>query len=158
MELQDTLIDEITASHSKAIGMVDQARAGVEEAINANTYTATLIEKASRMHKHDLAEFLAPVMSGKDVKRYMSIYRISNKREFIDKRQLQLIGIIDTQEEVSPSEFKPIAIKSMGTILGRFKLEIDKKIKSRPVCQWSEAEKDNFKTFIEPYTKILNEI
>ena len=157
MEILDTLQEEIAASHSKALARVDDARDGVTAAIDASLYTAALIEKASKIKRHDLLEFLSPIMNGADVKRYMSIQRVATKRDFIDKRQMQLIGIIDMQEPLE-GDAKPVAVKSMGTILGRFKLEIDKKLKARPVNDWTSAEAEQFKMFLAPYQAILSDL
>ncbi len=161
LEVKKNLIDAITAEHSKAEAMSDNTREQVEALIAQRQKTAALVETLQRKYKHTICLELAGVMNSQDVKRYETLHRIRSRDALVDKRQLSLIGLIDAG--VAPSEGSGSApsiapVKTVSTIMTRAGRDFSKKLKDRPVEDWSPEEREQYKRSMLVFIEIYNQI
>ena len=157
--IQENLKEEIGAAHSKAIAITDAARSTIEEAVRSKVYVATLVHKASRVHKHDLRGYLEQYLSGKEVQAYMSLFDAAKKRDAMqDKRQLQLCGILDSQEVVSPQAAPPKPQQGFITVISKTIQELSKRRTKRPISEWSPDEREQVRDVLEPLVRLHEDL
>ena len=153
--IQENLKDEIGAAHSKAIAITDAARSTIEEAVRSKVYVATLVHKASRIHKHDLKGYLQAFLSGLEVQAYMSLFDASKKRDALqDKRQLQLCGILDSQEVVTSQIAPPKPQQGVITLISKTIQELSKRRTKRPISEWSADEREQVRDVLKPLVEM----
>ena len=157
--IQENLKEEIGAAHSKAIAITDSARASIEEAVKSKVYVATLIQKASRIHKHSLKGYLQEFLSGKEVQAYMSLYDASRKRDALqDKRQLQLCGILDSQEVITSQIATPKPQQGFISVISKTIQELSKRRTQRPISEWGEDEREQVRDVLQPLVELAKEL
>lgn len=154
-EIQENLKNEIGAAHSKALAAVEGARDVMSEAVNAKLYVATLVQKASRLHRHDINGYLKDHLSGPEIKDYMSLYDAARKRPSLqDKRQLQLSGLLDSQDVLQSATAPPKPQQGLITLITKTRQEMSKKLTARPVTEWSQSERAQVKDVLQPLQEL----
>ena len=150
------MIVAITASHAKAEHSIKFARAAMDKAISDRLETAAIVETYQRKAKHTICQDLRGIMTGESVKDHMCLRRISQRRALkSDKKQLSLVGLLDKQARNVATRVQPS--KTVSTIMTKTSKELTKKLRTRPICDWSVEEKENFKRSLFPYLEMLKE-
>jgi hypothetical protein len=159
IDINSEMLQQIGSAYTEAESSRDDARQGIDTSINKHRICAALIEKASRFHKQDLKGFLSGIMSGSDVKRYMAIHQAAAKRpQGHDKRQLLLCGIIDQKQGADTDEASTATPPSAISMLGKVTTKLCAKIAKRPLCQWSDWEKDQARAIVNPLRPFMDEL
>eukprot|EP01045_Picozoa_sp_COSAG04_P048166 COSAG04_NODE_18336_length_445_cov_0.849711_1_plen_111_part_10 len=73
LSIHEQMVEAITEAHTEANRSTHEAKGSMVDAINKRLKAAALIEKASRLHKQDLRGYLSGVMTGDEVKNYLSL-------------------------------------------------------------------------------------
>jgi len=159
LEIKENLKAAILAAHSEAEKCVDETRGHMGNLIEKRMTCAALVETMQRKYKHTIKLELAEVMNARDVQRYLTLHRIAPKRDaLVDKAQLSLIGLIDPCEPTERAEGKTTPIKTISTIMTRAAREFDKKMKSRPVAEWSTGEREQYRRAVMPFLEVLEKL
>ena len=157
-EISIQMLNEIAKAYAEATESVKSARGGMVEAIDKSLYCASLVEKWKQLRKQDLAGFLAPVMSGQEVKRLLSLHDASQKRPTMhDKRQLFLTGILEpahVAEIEKKTHLPPSVISSSRKYIGNF----TKAIRRRPAEDMDEGEREQVKAVLEAVIQFYNSL
>ena len=149
------LLNEIYAAHKDAQASVGTARDNMFTAIDKSIYCASLVEKCKQVRKHDLAGFLAPVMSNWQVKAYLGLHHASNKRPTIhDKRQLEFVGLLQPLQSDDASNEKkapipPSVISTSRKCIGNF---FGAKVCKAPCTSDADCKSQLFTTVCDPKT------
>ena len=159
-ELKEKMKDAILAAHSEAVQAVESGRDSITLAMEKKMRCAALVETMQRKYKHTICAELSDILHGQDTLDYLTLHRISRKREaHVDKRQLCLMGIIDVKEHTTAIDTETVKpSKTVSTIMTRAGREFNKKLKDRPANAWSIEEKEQFKRSMLPFLEIYNEI
>jgi hypothetical protein len=157
-EISTQMLNEIAKAYAEATESVTSARGGMFQAIEKSLYCASLVEKCKQLRKQDLAGFLAPVMSGQEVKRLLSLHDASRKRPAMhDKRQLQLTGILEAANIATiekTTHLPPSVISSSRKFIGNF----TKAIRRRPAEDMDTSEKEQVKEVLKPVIEFYNSL
>ena len=162
MEIEKTSIDKallsaIKEAHARAEESTVDARGHMDRAINNRIMCASLVEKAKQMHRQDISGYLADVMTGQQIKAYLSLNDAARKRPALhDKRQLLLCGILETADKPEQEEPRnvtpPSVISTASSFIGRFNRIVDK----RPVEEWQQSEREQVKDVLKPLYELYN--
>ena len=158
MNIQQELKTAIRQAHAKAEATTASAKHTINQAINSRVMCASLVEKAKQMHKQDLNGYLGDIMSGPQVKAYLSLHDAASKRGALqDKRQLLLCGILEQSEPTNlhaAPKPPPSVISSASTFTGRLNNILDR----RPVDEWQQSERDQVKDVLQPVVDFYNSL
>ena len=157
--IQTDLKEHIADAHEAAQAYVKEARGGVDKAVNAYLSCAQLVEKAKQLHKQDVRGYLSEIMSGDQVKSYISVNDAAKKGRLAihDKRQLLMTGIIDHHEVETPRNVTP-ATPTIYSGASKFIGSFNKQLMKRPVEQWSESEREQTKDVLRPIIELFNKL
>jgi len=145
----------IADAHKQARGATHEARLKIKDAVDANRLCAELIGKVEEFHKGDLLGYLLPVLHGQEVKDYRSFLDANRKRDALqEKRQLHLMGVLDQRSNTEQRHDRQIRKPSTLSYLLKISRKLEKKIKARPVSEWTESEKDQIKSTLLPINEI----
>ena len=159
LEIKENLKAAIMAAHSEAEKSVGETREQMETLIEKRMICAALVETMQRKYKHTIKLELAEVMNARDVQRYLTLHKIAPKRDaLVDKAQLSLIGLIDPCEPTERAEGNTAPTKTISTIMTRAAREFDKKMKARPVSEWSSGEREQYRRAVMPFLEVLKNL
>ena len=159
-QITSDLVTEIDTAHKTAQASVASARENMFSAIDDALYCANLVEKLKQLRKHDIAGTLAGVMSGHEVKGYLSLHDASKKRPTInDKRQLQFVGLLESMQtpEDEPERITPLppsVISTSRKFIGNF----TKAIKRRPASEMDTSERMQVKDVLKPVVEFYESL
>ena len=157
--IQITIKESISDAHKEAEQVTEKARGCIHEAVHLRVKVASLVEKAQRMHKQDIKAFLSEVMSGDDVSAYLTLHKVAQRRSTLeDKNQLQLCGILDRQESTMRDATPKASQSTFIGVTSRFIAKVNKTLKSRPVEQWGETEREQFADVVKPLVELYNQM
>ena len=155
--IQEDIKSEIEHAHREASVKTEVARERVTYAIQSRLYCAALVEKAKQMHKQDINGFLQDVLDGNQIKAYLTLHRASKKRDALsDKAQLQLAGILDMRE----SEMRNVTQSGTSTFISataRYIARVNKTLSKRPVENWQDSEREQFKDVMKPIIELYEQ-
>ena len=158
-EIKQDYKSAILAAHSEAEKIVTDTKEAIEKACQAKLRVALLVESVQREYKHSVAHELAEVLSGHEVRQYLTLARTSKAGTIVDKRQLHLVGLMDIQEpHEGEGEHNPKPTKTVSSIMTRAGADVTKKLKNRPLHQWSEEEKTQYTRAMKPFIEIYNQL
>lgn len=157
-ELSTSLAAEIAAKHNEALSIAENARATIDNALNAAADVGTLIEKAKEHYHGRLHEWLreyVPTLPVEQADVYLGIHKVRKRRECLeaDTRQLKLIGIIGDDEVATHGGTSTAQradggrwIKWAGHIAQHFR-EVDS---TRPIETWESFERKALADTLQP--------
>lgn len=126
----DPLAASIMDAHQVANDIAQDARGAVERTIAARVHAAALVDAATARHGSGLKEWWLsnlPALDWAIQRQYMTIHR-TRDRPAPDKRQLQLVGILDastrTEQHTAHAE-NPLAWFSLVARLNTAMLDAD---------------------------------
>ena len=156
-EIYDQIVDTIEDAHTKAELSTKEARAAMMTAINDRTLCAALVEKGQQIHRGDLRLMLSTIMTGQQVKAYLSLHDAACKRDAMyDKRQLLLMGILEAGEPPKRTGIK--ARPDLITYTRRYVGNIQKQVSQTPLEEWTNSEKEQAKEMMSPVIDFYNKL
>jgi len=159
MKNKEEIIKEIDESHKRTRESVDKAKDAMQTAIDDSMQTSHVVTSLQRQFKHTIRQELAGTsLNSSDVDRYLTLGRLNKKRgALVDKRQMTLIGFYEPQEPTQSIK-QATPSKTVSVIMTGAVRDINKKLKNRPLSEWHEEEKQQFKRDCAPIIQILNNI
>ena len=95
---EDMQLSAISWAHTEATRAAMDARAMIEDAVDAGLLCGELLSSVKETHKGNLNGYLAGVITGEKVKDYFSFLDANRKRNaLMDKGQLHLLGVLHKQ-------------------------------------------------------------
>lgn len=156
LSIHEQMISAIKEAHREANKSTHEARGSMVEAVNKRLKAAALIEKASRLHKQDLRGYLSGVITGDEVKNYLSLHDAAQKRPTLsDKQQLQWCELLGEQEP-RPARSKPQPTFISG--VSRFLRRINKEVCKRPLNEWTKQEREQMQDVLKPIVDLHKEL
>jgi|SaaInlV_125m_DNA_1040241.scaffolds.fasta_scaffold02195_7 hypothetical protein len=156
LTIHGQMVEAITDAHTEANRSTHEAKGSMVDAINKRLKAAALIEKASRLHKQDLRGYLSGVMTGDEVKNYLSLHDAAQKRPTLsDKQQLQWCELLGEQEP-RPARSKPQPTFISG--VSRFLRRINKEVCKRPLNEWTKQEREQMQDVLKPIIDLHKEL
>jgi hypothetical protein len=161
-ELTTELAHTIEQQHLESCRLTAEARAAAESAINLADQCGGYLHEVKRSTHGRLLAWLrdnVPSLDPNKARAYMGLHETRKHRQCkdIDKRQLQLIGILDTKEV----ERQERAVEPTGqwfVQVGRIREWWTKTNQTRPVSQWDEQEAVIAANQLKPIVEIYREI
>ena len=156
LSIHEQMVAAITDAHTEANRSTHEAKGSMVDAINKRLKAAALIEKASRLHKQDLRGYLSGVMTGDEVKNYLSLHDAAQKRPTLsDKQQLQWCELLGEQ---APRQARSKPQPTFISGVSRFLRRINKEVCKRPLNEWTKQEREQMQDVLKPIIDLHKEL
>lgn len=156
LSIHEQMLSAITEAHAEANKSTHEAKGSMVDAVTKRLLAAALVEKASVLHKQDLRGYLSGIMTGDEVKNYLSLHHAAQKRPTLsDKQQLQWCELLGVQEP-RPARSKPQPTFISG--VSRFLRRINKEVCKRPLNEWTKQEREQMQDVLKPIIDLHKEL
>ena len=156
--INEQMASEVRAKHIETQDKIQQAASAIREACEAAIYLGQLVEKSQRAKRNTVYQWLSEEANvpGEIARSYLLAHTTNQKRKVhSDRRALQRLGVIESQEKVArqPATKRPQV--SLGTKLDRARKSIIQHLeKERRIEDMTPAELSLLKSQMTPLAEV----